>query len=283
MEKDYLNLISKVLEEGETRTDRTGVGTIGLFGNFSLEFDMSAGRVPLLTTKKVLWKKALDEILWMIRGETNVGTLGSAVNIWAPWADADGELGPVYGRQMRAWTPRAGFEGDQLLEVFKVLESSPDTRRALVSLWNYGELSQMALPPCPFAFQFHRRRGNTPGSTDFDTLDIQVFQRSCDLFLGVPFDLFEYGVMLRLMARELGIKPGKLYWTGSDVHIYTNAEVSARVQVSRGEVWGTSDGNEPYMTIDSSAPGMFSGELSVEDFGIVGYKPLGALAVKVAV
>ena len=277
METNYLNLVKRVLLEGEERSDRTGVGTLGLFGNHTLEFDLSDGTVPLLTTKRVAYQKALREILWIIRGETNLAGLGPAANIWSPWADSDGDLGPVYGAQLRGTDFELGGEHwngtgiDQLRDVHRLLIEQPDTRRALVSMWNVDDLGKMALPPCPFAFQFHRR------GADFETLDLQVFQRSCDAFLGVPFDLFEYSVLLRLMARELDIAPGRLFWNGSDVHIYLNALKQAREQVSR------IPRDFPHLAINPDAPSLFSDELHPDHFFIVGYDPDLPLKASVAV
>lgn len=265
MSTAYEALLEDVLVRGEERKDRTGVGTYGIF-SAALAFDLSEGRVPLISSKKVAWKKALEELLWMVRGETNVNTLGSARNIWAPWADADGELGPVYGKQYR---DSGGV--DQLADVLRLLTEDPWSRRIIMNLWNVGELDQMALPPCPVLYQWSVRDGGV--------LDLNVYQRSADVFLGLPFDLFEFGVLTHLLAGETGLTAGKLVVMLGDAHVYLNHEHAVMEQLQRD----VSDKDWPRLVMALDRPGLLSGELGVEHFNLVGYDPYPAISAPVAV
>lgn len=276
-------LVRRVLVEGEERTDRTGTGTRSIFGA-RMEWSLRQGTVPLVSSKKVPWEKAIEELLWMLRGDTNVAGLGGAARIWEPWADKDGELGPVYGAQWRSWWAwqadacNEPCEIDQLSEVVGRLRVTPDTRRAVLSSWNVGELGRMALEPCPVLYQFSRRG---PGLKE---LSLEVYQRSADLFLGVPFDVFEAAVLVRLMARELGLLPGKLGWTGGDVHLYENHLDQAREVVAR---WERDPRRDPHLFLRTSAPSLLERDrekgLEVGDFMIPDYYPHPAIKAEVAV
>lgn len=222
----YNDLLKLVFLYGEKRTDRTGTGTRSLFG-MSHTFNLHEGRIPVIGSKKVLWEKALLELSWMLRGETNIAGLGKAANIWKPWADENGNLGPVYGAQWRNFgrealraegqyslTPPNGI--DQIQYVVSELRQNPDSRRAFISSWNPLELEEMALPPCPVSYQFSLRGEN------YDELHLHVYQRSADLFLGVPFDLVNFGALAHIIAHALGVKASYLMVSYGDVHIYDN-------------------------------------------------------------
>lgn len=282
-ERSYLALAKRIITYGERRTDRTGTGTKGVFGA-SLEFDVRDGAVPLLTTKKVAWEKALSELLWMVRGDTSLEGLGAARNLWEPFAGGDGRLGPVYGAQMRGTTGSlSAFDGtgpggvwapreDQLADVVKLLRSHPDTRRAVIDLWTVRDLQDMALPPCPFAFQFSRR-----GQT-LQWLDLAVYQRSADLFLGVPFDLFEAAVLQKLVARELGLHPRNLHWMAGDVHVYNDHLPQLMEQVGR-----TPSKSVPSIEVREDAPRLFSGKLTPACFRLWDYEPQSRIYGKMSV
>lgn len=263
----YEELLRKVLVEGEERHDRTGTGTLSLFGA-RLEYSLRNNKIPLVTTKKVAWEKAIEELLWMIGGGTSLEGLGSARNIWEPWADPDGNLGPVYGAQWRAWVGPDGRKHDQLRNVVEELRRNPWSRRAVISSWNVGVLGDMALPPCPVLYQFSVRADAT--------LCLEVYQRSADMFIGVPFDIFEMGVLLQLVARELGCVPGKLGWSAGDVHIYMNHIDVVKEQLSREPK------QDPKLLI-SNSHSMFSGKLKREDFMVRDYEPYPRLKGIVAV
>lgn len=265
MSTAYEALLEDVLVRGEERKDRTGVGTYSIF-SAAMAFDLSEGRVPLISSKKVAWKKALEELLWMIRGETNVNGLGTAKNIWAPWADADGNLGPVYGKQYRD----AGGV-DQLADVVRLLTEDPWSRRIIMNLWNVGELDEMALPPCPVLYQWSVRDGGV--------LDLNVYQRSADVFLGVPFDIFEFAVLTHLLAGEAGLTAGKMVVMLGDAHVYLNHEHAVMEQLSRD----VSDKDWPRLVMALDRPGLLSGELTVDHFNLVGYNPHPAISAPVAV
>jgi thymidylate synthase len=221
--KQYLALMRHVLEHGTRKTDRTGTGTLSVFGH-QLRFDLSAG-FPLVTTKKVHVKSIVHELLWFLRGDTNTRYLrDNGVTIWDEWADAQGELGPVYGKQWRSWPAPDGRQIDQIGELMQQLRSNPDSRRLIVSAWNVGELSQMALMPCHAFFQFYVADGR---------LSCQLYQRSADIFLGVPFNIASYALLTHMVAQQAGMQPGEFIWTGGDCHLYLNHLEQARLQLSR--------------------------------------------------
>jgi thymidylate synthase len=219
----YLELLREVLEHGNRKGDRTGTGTRSLFGR-QLRFDLEAG-FPLLTTKKLHWKSIVHELLWFLRGETNVAYLKQhGVGIWDEWADAEGELGPIYGRQWRAWATADGKSIDQLAWVLAEIKRNPDSRRLVVSAWNVGELARMALQPCHALFQFYVAHGR---------LSCQLYQRSADIFLGVPFNIASYALLTHMVAQECGLGVGDFVHTLGDVHLYDNHLAQAREQLQR--------------------------------------------------
>ena len=261
----YLDLLQRILDEGERREDRTGTGTLGLFGA-QLRFDLSAG-FPLLTTKKVHFRSVLHELLWFLRGETNVGSLREAgVTIWDEWADANGDLGPVYGKQWRAWETADGGTVDQIAGVLRMLREEPHSRRMIVNAWNVGDLPHMALPPCHLLFQFHVGRGR---------LSCQLYQRSADLFLGVPFNIASYALLTCMMAQAAGLAPGDFVHTFGDVHLYLNHVDQARTQLDRAPR------ALPRLVLDPSVTDLFA--LRAEHITVEGYEPHPRIPAPVAV
>ncbi len=220
---NYLELMQRIIDDGTDKTDRTGTGTRSLFGH-QMRFDLSAG-FPLLTTKKLHWKSILVELLWFLRGDTNIQFLKEhRVKIWDAWADETGDLGPVYGKQWRSWATADGTTIDQILDVERQIRDNPNSRRLIVSAWNVGELGRMALPPCHLIFQFYVAEGR---------LSCHLYQRSADLFLGVPFNIASYSLLTMLMAATTGLKPGEFVHSFGDVHLYTNHLEQARQQLTR--------------------------------------------------
>lgn len=221
--KSYLELLSDVREHGKPRNDRTGTGVLSLFGR-QLRFDLTTG-FPLVTTKKVYFHGVVEELLWFLRGSTNVRELQArGVTIWDEWADEHGELGPVYGAQWRNWKSSGGRRIDQLQEVVERLKREPESRRLLVSAWNVGELEHMALPPCHLLFQFYAAEGR---------LSCQLYQRSVDIFLGLPFNIASYALLTHMIAQVAGLTPGELILALGDVHIYLNHMQQADIQLQR--------------------------------------------------
>jgi thymidylate synthase len=264
VDPQYEDLLRRVLETGSPKSDRTGTGTLSLFGE-RLRYDLSAA-FPLVTTKKVHFKSVAYELLWFLRGEGNVGWLREhGVSIWDEWAAEDGSLGPVYGVQWRSWPTADGGSIDQLSQVLDTLRSDPDSRRMIVSAWNVAALPEMALAPCHALFQFYVSDGR---------LSCQLYQRSADLFLGVPFNIASYALLTRMVAQQVGLEPGDFVWVGGDCHIYTNHLPQVREQLSR-EVLPF-----PRLTI-AAAPSLF--DHSYEDFSLVGYRHHPAIRGAVAV
>lgn len=221
--KVYLELLDRILSEGVRKADRTGTGTLSVFGH-QMRFDLSAG-FPLVTTKKLHLKSIVYELLWFLRGDTNVKWLQErGVRIWNAWADENGELGPVYGRQWRSWARGDGTAVDQIQEVLRMIRETPDSRRMIVSAWNVGELEKMALMPCHALFQFYVADGK---------LSCQLYQRSADVFLGVPFNIASYALLTCMMAQVCGLRPGEFVHTLGDAHLYTNHLDQARLQLTR--------------------------------------------------
>jgi len=221
--KSYLDLMRHILDNGMDKEDRTGTGTRSVFG-YQLRFDLTEG-FPLVTTKKVHLRSVIHELLWFIRGDTNIGYLRDHnVRIWNEWADEEGNLGPVYGKQWRSWGAPDGRTIDQLAQVQEEIRRNPDSRRLLVSAWNVGELDQMALMPCHALFQFYVAEGR---------LSCQLYQRSADVFLGVPFNIASYALLTCMMAQSAGLKPGSFVHTFGDVHLYRNHFDQARLQLTR--------------------------------------------------
>ena len=221
--RQYLDLLDNVLKNGTEKSDRTGTGTISVFG-YQMRFNLNDG-FPLLTTKKLHLKSIIHELLWFISGDTNIGYLNdNGVKIWNEWADENGNLGPVYGCQWRSWPADEGRKIDQLLNVINSIKNSPDSRRHIVSAWNVGELDKMALPPCHIMFQFYVANGR---------LSCQLYQRSADIFLGVPFNIASYAILTHMVAQVTGLKPGDFVHTLGDAHIYMNHIEQVKLQLSR--------------------------------------------------
>jgi thymidylate synthase len=262
----YLELMQRILDEGVDKSDRTGVGTRSLFGA-QLRFDLAAG-FPLVTTKRVHLKSIIHELLWFLRGDTNVAYLRErGVTIWDEWADERGELGPVYGRQWRSWPSADGQTTiDQIAEVVAQLRQNPDSRRLVVSAWNVAELPQMALAPCHCLFQFYVARGR---------LSCQLYQRSADLFLGVPFNIASYALLTMMIARVVGLEDGEFVHSFGDVHLYQNHFEQARAQLAR------EPRALPTMTIARVPESLF--DYAFEDFVLDGYDPHPRIPAPVAV
>ena len=221
--KQYLDLLDYTLKNGVEKTDRTGTGTISVFG-YQMRFNLDDG-FPLLTTKKLHLKSIIHELLWFISGDTNIKYLtDNGVKIWNEWADAAGNLGPVYGSQWRAWTANEGKKNDQLAEVIESIKKSPNSRRHIVSAWNVGEIDKMALPPCHVLFQFYVANGR---------LSCQLYQRSADIFLGVPFNIASYALLTMMVAQVTNLKPGEFIHTLGDAHIYLNHIEQVKTQLAR--------------------------------------------------
>lgn len=221
--KQYLNLLQHIIDHGVEREDRTGTGTHSVFG-YQMRFDLSEG-FPLLTTKRLHMKSIIHELLWFLRGETNIKTLNDVgVSIWDEWADQNGELGPVYGKQWRAWPTAQGETVDQISELIEQIKSNPHSRRLIISAWNVGEIERMALPPCHTMFQFYVAQGK---------LSCQLYQRSADVFLGVPFNIASYSLLVLMVAHVTDLKPGEFVHTFGDVHLYKNHLEQAQLQLKR--------------------------------------------------
>lgn len=261
----YLNLLKKVLDEGIDRDDRTGTGTRGLFGA-QLRFDLAQG-FPLLTTKKVHLKSIVHELLWFLRGETNIQSLKAAgVSIWDEWADDRGELGPVYGAQWRSWETRDGRVVDQISEVMEQIKKNPNSRRLIVSAWNVGDLHRMALPPCHALFQFYVAQGR---------LSCQLYQRSADIFLGVPFNIASYALLTLMMAQVCDLRPGEFVHTFGDVHLYKNHFEQAKLQLTR------TPRPLPQLRLNPAVRELF--DFKFEDIQLENYDPEPAIKAPVAV
>jgi len=264
VDTQYEDLLRHVLEHGSSRPDRTGTGSRSIFGH-QMRYDLQRG-FPLITTKRVHVRSIAYELLWFLRGDRNVGWLRDhGVTIWDEWAAPDGDLGPVYGVQWRSWPTPDGGHVDQIAGVLDTLRSDPHSRRMVVSAWNVGEIPQMALPPCHTLFQFYVADGR---------LSCQLYQRSADLFLGVPFNIASYALLVHMVAQQVGLEPGDFIWTGGDCHIYDNHLDQVREQLSR----------EPYPFPElrlKPAPSLF--DYTYEDLEVVGYQHHPALRAPVAV
>ncbi len=252
--KQYLHLLRHIREHGTAKTDRTGTGTLSVFGH-QMRFDLSQG-FPLVTTKKLHLRSIIYELLWFLRGDTNVKYLQDhGVSIWDEWADENGELGPVYGRQWRSWPAPDGKSIDQISRTIDLIRRNPDSRRILVSAWNVGELELMALTPCHALFQFWIADGR---------LSCQLYQRSADMFLGVPFNIASYALLTHMFAQQCDLEPGEFIWTGGDCHLYSNHLRQADEQLSRTPY------PLPRLEILRRPPSIF--EYEFEDFRIVDYQ-----------
>jgi thymidylate synthase len=263
--RQYLDLLHQIRRHGVRKGDRTGTGTLSLFGH-QLRFDLAQG-FPVVTTKKVHLRSVIYELLWFLRGETNVAWLHKhGVTIWDEWADERGELGPVYGKQWRAWPAPDGRTIDQLDQVVRQLKQEPDSRRIIVSAWNVGELEQMALMPCHALFQLYVAAGR---------LSCQVYQRSADIFLGVPFNIASYALLTHMLAQQCDLVPGELVWTGGDCHLYLNHLEQADEQLARKPY------PQPRLVIRRRPPNLF--QYAYEDFEFVDYQHHPAIQARVAV
>jgi len=263
--RPYLNLLQQVLDHGAAKGDRTGTGTVSIFGA-QLRFDLAAG-LPLLTTKRVHLKSIIHELLWFLKGDTNVKYLkDNGVSIWDEWAKPDGELGPVYGYQWRSWPAPDGRHIDQMSQVIDMLKRNPDSRRIIVSAWNVADLDKMALMPCHAFFQFYVAGGK---------LSCQMYQRSADMFLGVPFNMASYALLTLMVAQVCGLKPGDFVHTFGDTHIYNNHMDQVREQLSRAPR------ALPMMRLNPAVKSIF--DFKYEDFTLEGYDPHPAIKAPVAV
>ncbi len=263
--KQYLHLLQHILDRGYPKADRTGTGTLSIFGH-QMRFDLGRG-FPLVTTKKVHLKSIVHELLWFLRGDTNVGYLRQhGVSIWDEWADERGDLGPIYGAQWRSWPAPDGTTIDQLTSVIEHIRRDPDSRRHIVSAWNPADLPKMALPPCHILFQFYVAGGR---------LSCQLYQRSADVFLGVPFNIASYALLTLMVAQSAELEPGEFVLTCGDAHLYTNHVEQARLQLSR------SPRPLPTMRLNPAVRSVF--DFSFEDFTLEGYEPHPRIAAPVAV
>lgn len=263
--QQYLDLLSKILDEGVDRGDRTGTGTRSIFGH-QMRFDLSQG-FPCVTTKKLHLKSIIHELLWFLAGDTNIRYLKeNGVKIWDDWADENGNLGPVYGYQWRSWPAPDGRSIDQIANLLKMIRTNPESRRLIVSAWNPALVDEMALPPCHSLFQFYVADGK---------LSCQLYQRSADVFLGVPFNIASYALLTMMVAQVTGLKPGDFVHTFGDAHLYANHFDQAREQLTR------SPRPLPEMKINPDATDLFA--FKFEDFELTGYDPLPHIAAPIAV
>ena len=263
--KQYLDLLDRILTEGVKKEDRTGTGTISVFGN-QMRFNLEDG-FPLLTTKKLHLKSIIYELLWFLRGDTNIKYLNDhGVSIWDEWADENGELGPVYGHQWRSWPDENGGTIDQIQNVVNQIKNNPDSRRMIVSAWNVAEVERMALPPCHTMFQFYVANGR---------LSLQLYQRSADTFLGVPFNIASYALLLQMMAQVTGLKAGDFIHTTGDTHLYLNHIEQAKLQLTRAPR------PLPRMVINPDVKDIF--DFKYEDFQLEGYDPWPHIKAAVSV
>jgi thymidylate synthase len=263
--KAYLDLMRTVKDHGVKKMDRTGVGTVSIFG-YQMRFDLAEG-FPLLTTKKLHIRSIIHELLWFLKGDTNIAYLNeNKVNIWNEWADENGDLGPVYGHQWRSWTTRDGRTIDQIAQLVNEIKQNPNSRRLIVSAWNVGEIDQMALPPCHCLFQFYISEGR---------LSCQLYQRSADIFLGVPFNIASYALLTMMVAQVTGYKPGEFIHTFGDAHLYLNHLEQAKLQLSRDPL------PLPTLEINPTVRDIF--KFSFEDFTLKNYEAYPHISAPVAI
>jgi len=263
--KQYLDLVRTIRTEGARKADRTGTGTLSVFGS-QLRCDLGAG-FPLLTTKKLHLRSIIYELLWFLRGDTNVRYLNdNGVTIWDEWADDGGDLGPVYGKQWRSWPTPDGQSVDQITRAIELLRTDPDSRRNIVCAWNVGQLGEMALAPCHALFQFYVAEGR---------LSCQLYQRSADVFLGVPFNIASYALLTQMVAQQTGYQPGEFVWTGGDCHLYLNHLNQADEQLSREPL------PLPRLVIKQQPASLF--DYAFEDFELLDYQAHGHIKAPVAV
>ncbi len=263
--QQYLSLMRQVRDHGTRKEDRTGTGTLSVFGH-QMRFDLGSG-FPLVTTKKLHMRSIIHELLWFLRGDSNIRYLkDNGVSIWDEWADSNGELGPIYGVQWRSWPTPDGRSIDQVSEVLQQIRQNPDSRRLIVSAWNVAEIDNMALPPCHLLFQFHVADGK---------LSCQLYQRSCDIFLGVPFNIASYALLTHMFAQQADLAVGDFIWTGGDCHLYLNHLEQADEQLQREPM------PLPRLAIKRRPPSIF--DYTFDDFEIVNYEPHAHIKAAVAV
>lgn len=263
--KQYLDLLQHILDNGAVKTDRTGTGTRSVFG-YQMRFDLSKG-FPLVTTKKCHLRSIIHELLWFLNGDTNIKYLhDNKVTIWDEWADENGDLGPIYGYQWRSWPTHDGRHIDQITNVINQIKNTPDSRRLIVSAWNVADIDNMKLPPCHAFFQFYVADGK---------LSCQLYQRSCDTFLGLPFNIASYSLLLHMVAQQCDLIPGEFVWTGGDVHLYSNHIEQANLQLSR------EPRELPTFKFARKPDSIF--DYKFEDFIIEGYDPHPVIKAPIAV
>lgn len=263
--KTYLNLIEHILQHGVEKKDRTGTGTLSVFA-YQMRFNLNDG-FPMVTTKKLHMKSIVHELLWFLNGETNIAYLNEhGVTIWDEWADQSGELGPVYGRQWRSWPTSDGRTIDQFTDVVQQIKTNPDSRRLIVSAWNVGELDKMALAPCHALFQFYVANNR---------LSCQLYQRSADVFLGVPFNIASYALLTHMVAQQCGLQVGEFIWTGGDCHLYLNHLEQAQLQLQRQPL------PLPQLLIKREPTSLF--DYKYEDFEFINYQSHPAIKAPIAV
>jgi thymidylate synthase len=263
--RQYLELVRAIRDHGARKEDRTGTGTLSLFG-YQMRFDLDAG-FPVVTTKKLHIRSIIHELLWFLKGDTNVAYLHEHdVSIWDEWADEHGDLGPVYGAQWRTWRTADGGHVDQIQRALDLLRKDPNSRRNIVSAWNVGELEQMALAPCHAMFQFYVANGR---------LSCQLYQRSADVFLGVPFNIASYALLIHMLAQQTDLAPGELVWTGGDCHLYLNHLEQVELQLARVPL------ALPKLVIKRKPPSLF--DYRFEDFELLGYQAHAAIKAPIAV
>jgi thymidylate synthase len=272
--QQYLKLIQHILDNGVHKSDRTGTGTVSTFG-YQMRFNLSKG-FPLVTTKKLHAKSIIHELLWFLKGETNIAYLKeNGVNIWNEWADENGELGPVYGKQWRSWEGANGKTIDQVTEVINAIKSNPDSRRLIVSAWNVAELPEMALMPCHTLFQFYTAPSSSPFGGERRRLSCQLYQRSADVFLGVPFNIASYALLTMMIAQVCEMEPGEFIHTFGDVHIYNNHVEQVQLQLSRKPF------PPPTMKLNPQVKNIF--DFTFQDFELENYQFHPAIKAPVAI
>lgn len=263
--QQYLDLMQKILDEGAEKGDRTGTGTLSIFGH-QMRFDLAQG-FPMITTKKLHLRSIIHELIWFLQGDTNIAYLKeNGVSIWDDWADENGDLGPVYGSQWRSWPTASGGHIDQISQVVDQIKNNPNSRRHIVSAWNVAEVENMALPPCHLLFQFYVADGK---------LSCQLYQRSCDVFLGVPFNIASYALLTHMVAQQCELQVGDFVWTGGDVHLYSNHLEQTKEQLTRSTL------PLPKLEIQRKPDSLF--DYKFEDFNILGYQSHAHIKGAVAV
>lgn len=263
--KQYIELIKKIIKTGNKKKDRTGTGTLSIFGH-NMKFNLQKG-FPLLTTKKCHIPSIIHELLWFLKGDTNIKYLNkNKISIWDDWADESGNVGPIYGKQWREWNTSEGKNIDQIQNVLMQLQKNPNSRRMLVSSWNVGDIDKMRLPPCHVLFQFYVFK---------NTLSCQLYQRSCDVFLGLPFNIASYSILIHMIAQQCNLKVGEFLWTGGDVHLYNNHIKSAQQQIVR------TPRKLPELIILKKPHSLF--QYSFQDFKIIGYHPYPCIKGKISI